>query len=79
MYLEEELESWSLLYSVNIWFLPIIFKDVSWNGFFQLADMSHLTNMLFIAQSSAGDTENILNIFCHIIFIVRIITAHCVI
>jgi len=37
--------------------------------------------MLFIAQSSAGETENILSIFCHIVFSVRIIiiiTTHCV-
>jgi hypothetical protein len=77
MYLEKELENWSVLYSVNIWFLPIIFKEVSWNIFLQLAGMSHLTNLLFIAQSSAGETENI-NIFCHIVFIERIITTHCV-
>lgn len=76
MYSEKELESWSLIYSVNIWFLPIIF-EVSWNGFHQFADMSHLTNMLFIAQKLfCCETENILNIFCHIVFIVRIITTH---
>jgi hypothetical protein len=63
MYLEKELESLSLWYGVNIWFLPFIFKEVYWNGFLQLADMSHLTDMLFIAQNSAGETENILNIF----------------
>ena len=39
----------------------------------------HVTpNMLFMPQSSAGETGNILNVFCHLVFIVRIITTHCV-
>lgn len=74
MHLEKELESWSILYSVNIWFLPVIFKEFSW----KVASRRVTHNMLFIAQSSGGETENILKIFCHNVFSVRFITTHSV-
>jgi hypothetical protein len=78
MYLKKVLESCSLLYCINIRFLLIIFKEDIEMVLFSLQTCVTPNKHVIIAGSSAGEIEDILNSFCQIVFIVRIITICCV-